>query len=122
MNTILAVVCVVIALGLLCRPLVQSFSKWLLSRPSWRPFAWINFAVAAAFILWSTAAPDWSTRVWRLTIFVVGVSALVKGFSLWVFPNWSKSLTEKVMARYWLFALPTSLAYLALSLLMLSSD
>ena len=114
-NTVLSIVFLLVAMALLCRPLVNRFAQRLLSMPSWRPFVWLNLAIGISLILWTISVPDWSQQIEWIVLFIIGASALLKGLSLWTFPEWSRSFTEKFLARYWLFALPLSLFYFALS-------
>ena len=122
MTIVLSVVFFLVALGLLCRPLVSGFSRRLLSMPSWRPFVWLNLAIGISLILWSTSVLDWSQQHEWLILFIIGASAVLKGLTLWVFPERARSLTEKFIANYWLFALPLSLLYFALALFLFWSN
>ncbi len=122
MNTFLSVIFLLVALGLLCRPQVNRFAQRLLSMPSWCPFVWLNLAIGISLMLWSISVPDWSRLVEWVVLFIIGASALLKGFSLWAFPDWSRSFAEKFLANYWRFALPLSLFYFLLSLVIFCFD
>ena len=122
MNSFLSVVLLLVALGLLCRPLVNRFAQRLLSMPSWRPFVWLNLAIGISLMLWSISVPDWSQQVEWVVLFIVGAIGLLKGLSLWAVPDWSRSLTERFVASYWRFALPLSLFYFLLSLVIFCFD
>ena len=87
MTIVLSVVFLLVALGLLCRPLVSGFSRRLLSMPSWRPFVWLNLAIGISLILWSTSVLDWSQQLEWFILFIIGASAVLKGLTLWVFPE-----------------------------------
>jgi hypothetical protein len=52
-------------------------------------------------------------------LFVLGALGSLKGLSLWIFPDWSRSLAVKFIDNYWRFALPLSMLYLALALLLI---
>jgi len=117
-NIVLSVVFLLVALALLCRPLVNRFAQRLLSMPSWRPFVWLNLAIGISLILWAGSVPGWEQQVEWIVLFIIGVSAFLKGLGLWVFPEWSRSLMENFLARYWLFVLPLSLLYFALAALL----
>jgi len=117
-NIVLSVVFLLVALALLCRPLVNRFAQRLLSMPSWRPFVWLNLAIGISLILWAGSVPGWEQQVEWIVLFIIGVSSLLKGLGLWVFPEWSRSLMENFLARYWLFVLPLSLLYFALAALL----
>ncbi len=122
MNTVLSVVFLLVALGMLCRPLVSSFAQRLLSMPSWRPFVWTNLAIGISLILWSISVPDWSQQIEWVVLFIIGAMGVLKGLSLWAVPDWSRSLAEKFLANYWRFALPLSLFYFLLSLVIFCLD
>jgi hypothetical protein len=121
-NTFLSIVFLLVALGLLCRPLVNRFAQRLLSMPSWRPFVWLNLAIGISLMLWSISVSDWSQQVEWVVLFIVGAIGLLKGLSLWAVPDWSRALTEKFLANYWCFALPLSLFYFLLSLVIFGFD
>ena len=116
MKPVLSVVFLMVALGLLCRPLVNRFAQRLLSMPSWRPFVWLNLAIGISLMLWSISVPYWLQQIEWVVLFIVGAIGLLKGLSLWTVPDWSRSLTASFLANYWRCALPLSLIYLLLSL------
>ena len=122
MNTVLSVIFLLVALGLLCRPQVSRFAQRLLSMPSWRPFVWLNLAIGISLILWSISVSGWSQQVEWIVLFIIGAIGVLKGLSLWAVPDWSRSLAEKFLANYWRFALPLSLFYLLLSLVIFCFD
>lgn len=117
MSSFLSIVFLLVAGALLCRKLVVDFAQRLLAMPSWRPFVWTNLAIGIVLILWSISVPDWSQHVEWIVLFVIGILGALKGLSLWAFPEWSRSLAERFIANYWCFALPLSLFYVALALL-----
>jgi hypothetical protein len=118
-NTILSIIFLLVALGLLWRPLVSGAAERLLAMPSWRPFVWLNLAVGISLILWSISVLDWFQQVEWVVLFVLGALGSLKGLSLWIFPDWSRSLAVKFIDNYWRFALPLSMLYLALALLLI---
>ena len=122
MNIVLSIVFLLVALGLLCRPQVNRFAQRLLSMPSWRPFVWLNLAIGISLMLWSISVPDWSQQVEWVVLFFVGAIGVLKGLSLWAVPDWSRSLTENFLANYWRCALPLSLFYFLLSLVIFCLD
>tara|TARA_B110000090_G_scaffold193905_1_gene228558 strand:+ start:465 stop:686 length:222 start_codon:yes stop_codon:yes gene_type:complete len=73
-------------------------------------------------MLWSISVPDWSQQVEWVVLFFVGAIGVLKGLSLWAVPDWSRSLTEKFLANYWRCALPLSLFYFLLSLVIFCLD
>lgn len=87
--------------------------------PSWRPFVWLNLAIGISLILWSISVPDWFQQVEWVVLFILGALGSLKGLSLWIFPDWSRSLAVKFIDNYWRFALPLSMLYLALALLII---
>ena len=118
MNTVLSIIFLLVALGLLCQPLVNRFARRVLSMPSWRPFVWLNLAIGIGLVIWTISVPGWGQKIEWIVVFIIGASAIIKGLGLWVFPEWSRSLMENFLARYWLFVLPLSLLYFALAALL----
>ncbi|UVW34417.1 hypothetical protein NYF23_10380 [SAR92 clade bacterium H455] len=115
MNTVLSIIFLLVSLGLLCQPLVNRFARRVLSMPSWRPFVWLNLAIGIGLVIWTISVPGWGQKIEWIVVFIIGASAIIKGLGLWVFPEWSRSLMENFLARYWLFVLPLSLFYFALA-------
>ena len=122
MNIVLSIVFLLVALGLLCRPQVNRFAQRLLSMPSWRPFVWLNLAIGISLILWSISVSGWSQQVEWIVLFIIGAIGVLKGLSLWAFPDWSRGVAEKFIANYWRFALPLSLFHFLLSLVIFCFD
>ena len=120
MNELLAIIFLCFSIIILFKKIVLSAMRPLYESSNLRLLGFL--AIGIGLLLLYVVDFSWSDRVWKNTIFIFGISSILRGFIAIFFENIVHKFVAVFFKNYYKFSIPLSLVFLSLALLMVSRD
>ena len=120
MNEILAIIFLCFGLLILFRKIMLSIMQPILDSSNLRALGFIAIIIGLLFLY--IVDFSWSDRLWKNTLFVLGIASILRGFIVIFFENIVYKFADIFFNNYYKFSIPLSLLFFSLALLMVSRD
>ena len=122
MKILLALIFLASAALLLSKKLTTRYLNWWLNLDNKTlSFLGLSFIpISISFILWASNVPAWNEFLWRILLFIIGITSLIEALTFLFFPSAIKQLIRSFISLgFYLWAIPSVIVCLVLSLLLL---
>ena len=123
MNIVLSVYFFLSAVFVLFRKICVSFMEWVANDD--RVIRFLGIGSIILFLpmtLWLISLPDVTKVLWKLILLVVSIFAILEGLIFLIFPDLLKKIINLFLSiNYYLWAIPSALICLLISLFLLAS-
>ena len=122
MKILLGVIFLAIAALLLSKKITTRYLNWWLNLED-KTLSFLGLClipIFISFILWASNVPAWNESLWRILLFIIGITSLIEALTFLFFPSAVKQLIRSSMSfNFYFLAIPSVIVCLVLSLLLL---
>ena len=122
MKILLALIFLASAALLLSKKFTTRWMNWWLNQKD----KTLSFAglclipIPISFIFWASNVPAWNESLWRILLFIIGITSLIEALTFLFFPSAIKKLIRSFLSfNFYFWAIPSVIVCLVLSLLLL---
>ena len=122
MKILLGLIFLAIASLLLSKKITTRYLNWWLNLED-KTLSFLGLClipIFISFILWASNVPAWNESLWRMIFFIIGIASLIEALTFLFFPSAIKQLIRSFISLgFYLWAIPSVIVCLVLSLLLL---
>ena len=122
MKILLALIFLACAVLLLSKKFTTSWMNWWLNQKD-KTLSFLGLClmpIPISFIFWASNVPAWNESLWRMLLFIIGITSLIEALTFLFFPSVVKQLIRSFLSfNFYFWAIPSVIVCLVLSLLLL---
>ena len=122
MKILLALIFLASAALLLSKKFTTRWMNWWLNQKD-KTLSFVGLClipIPISFIFWASNVPAWNESLWRILLFIIGITSLIEALTFLFFPSVVKHLIRSFMNfNFYFWAIPSVTVCLVLSLLLL---
>ena len=122
MKILLALIFLASAALLLSKKFTTRWMNWWLNQKD-KTLSFVGLClmpIPISFIFWASNVPAWNESLWRILLFIIGITSLIEALTFLFFPSAVKQLIRSTMGfNFYFWAIPSVIVCLVLSLLLL---
>ena len=122
MKILLALIFLASAALLLSKKFTTHWMNWWLNQKD-KTLSFVGLClipIPISFIFWASNVPAWNESLWRILLFIIGITSLIEALAFLFFPSVVKQLIRSFLSfNFYFWAIPSVIVCLVLSFLLL---
>ena len=122
MRILLALIFLASAALLLSKKFTTRWMNWWLNQKD-KTLSFVGLfliPISISFIFWASNVPAWNESLWRILLFIIGITSLIETLTFLFFPFAVKQLIRSFMSfNFYFWAIPSVIVCLVFSFLLL---